>query len=281
MKRIWLAASLGAMLPLLLAGADAQADGRKSEPVWEVGIAGIGFYGADYPASDESSLRGLPAPYAIYRGDFFRVGEDSIVSGVFFENALIEFDVSLDAAFDVDSDENEARRGMPDLGYLFQAGPQLTVKLGDYGGGELDLALPLRIAISTDFTSVRYQGLIFEPQLVYDRDGLFDLPLDLFASVGPTVTQERLQDFIYQVDPEFARPDRPAFDAKAGYLGSDLTIGLSYDISESVSTFVGGQFAYYGGSANSDSPLFNRAFNAGVAVGLSWSFYQSDRRVLR
>ena len=48
-------------------------------PLWEVGIAGGGVHGADYPAADERSARGLGLPYVIYRGDIVRLGDGGIV----------------------------------------------------------------------------------------------------------------------------------------------------------------------------------------------------------
>src|SRR5690606_32758666 len=108
----------------------------------------------DYPGSSEKHLRGLALPYVVYRGDIFRLGDGQTARAVAFENERLQFDLSFNAAFDADSDENAMRDGMQDLDFLFQIGPQLTIALGDGFGasqrGELTLALQARSVFSTD-----------------------------------------------------------------------------------------------------------------------------------
>ena len=85
----------------------------------------------DYPAADQTTVRAIALPYLVYRGDFWRVGgEDNrgAVSGRFWKDDRFEFDVTLSAAFPVDSGENDARRDMPDLDFLFGIGRLLVAK---------------------------------------------------------------------------------------------------------------------------------------------------------
>ena len=44
-------------------------------PLWEAGVGVIAGAIADYPGSDHYRVRGLPIPYFIYRGDFFRADQ--------------------------------------------------------------------------------------------------------------------------------------------------------------------------------------------------------------
>ncbi|HEX7515011.1 MAG TPA: MipA/OmpV family protein, partial [archaeon] len=52
----------------------------KERPLWELGI-GLGLLQMpDYRGSDENRLYWFPYPYVVYRGDIFKV-EDQSISG--------------------------------------------------------------------------------------------------------------------------------------------------------------------------------------------------------
>lgn len=61
---------------------DIKPDGEPTKPLWELCVAGGVMYSPDYPAADKNSLHALALPYVIYRGDFLRLGGDSIAKGV-------------------------------------------------------------------------------------------------------------------------------------------------------------------------------------------------------
>ena len=106
-----LLASLGLLLATLFIHAPSLA---ADKPLWELG-AGIGVLDfPDYRGSDERSSYVLPIPYVVYRGEFFKVDRDSI-RGELFESERLELDISLNGSVPVDSDDNDARRGMDDL----------------------------------------------------------------------------------------------------------------------------------------------------------------------
>lgn len=66
-------------------------------------------------------MRYFDAPVPIYRGKILRIGEQNrgALSRRFINKKRYEFDVTLSAAFPVDSGSNNARAGMPDLDYLW------------------------------------------------------------------------------------------------------------------------------------------------------------------
>lgn len=86
----------------------ARAPTAGTAPLWEVGIAGGGVYSADYPAADERSVRGHGLPYVIYRGDILRLGQDGLAGDPSVDGGFLEFDIVIDASFDVDADGNRA-----------------------------------------------------------------------------------------------------------------------------------------------------------------------------
>mgnify|MGYP005840369371 CR=1 FL=1 len=258
----------------------------REEPLWEVGIGGFAAHAPDYPAAEEGRPIGLGIPFGIYRGELFRVGEDSVASVVPVDEPAYELDVSFDAAFSSDSDNNDAREGMPDLDFLLEAGPQLTIRLleldfGASGWGQVKLPLQARAVFSTDFTSMEHEGFVLQPGIAYEHENLLGSGFNADLEVAPIWASRGLHEFFYEVDPRFARPDRPAFEAEAGYLGTEISLAGEYPISSRISLFLGTQIGIYDGAANSDSPLFRRDVTISGGMGFTWSFFQSERRVLR
>jgi outer membrane scaffolding protein for murein synthesis (MipA/OmpV family) len=253
--------------------------GREAiKPLWELSVVGGGMYSPDYPAADKNRLRGLALPYIVYRGDILRLGGDSIAKGVFIDNDYTELNVSLEASFNANSDDNDARRGMPDLDYLGEIGPQLKIKLGKLYGGKTELQLPVRAVVSTDFRRFDHRGYLFNPRLFYQRQNIFNSAININGSIGSSFATKKLHQYFYGVEPRFATAARPAYEADGGYLGSTISVGLSYGITDRVRAYAGGNVAYYGGAANDGSPLFRQKVNSSVHVGLTWSIFQSDAR---
>lgn len=258
---------------------DAQPAAAPTKPLWELGVSAGGIYSPDYPAADNNSLHGLALPYVVYRGDLLRIGRDSIAKGVFIDNDYVELNVSLAAAFNANSSDNNARRGMPDLDYLGEIGPQLKIKLGEWHGGKTELQLPVRAVFSTDFSRIDHRGYRFSPKLFHKRHNIFNSGINMDSSIGPIFATKKLQEYFYRVEPRFATAARPVYEADGGYLGSELTLGLSYGITDRVRVYIGGHAGYYGGAANQDSPLFRQKVNSSIYVAFTWSIFQSDTRV--
>jgi outer membrane scaffolding protein for murein synthesis (MipA/OmpV family) len=253
-----------------------------SEPLWEIGVVGGGGYLPDYPAADENHVNGLALPFAIYRGEVFRLGDRGAARGIVVDDGGFELDLGLDAAFPVDSDNSDAREGMNDLDFLLEVGPRLTYRfLPPEDRDELDLALAVRAVLSTDFSNLRYQGLTVAPSLTYRRNDFLLDDMRAVVSVGPLFGFDGLNDYFYRVAPSEARAGRPAYEADDGYMGTELSAGLSWGIRENLRLFGGVQLGYWGGSANDDSPLHRQDLTIGVGGGLRWSILTSERRVAR
>ncbi len=279
--------SLLRLLPAMLLATSVRAEPPLEElPLWELGVGAGALYTPDYPSSAEHHTRAIALPYVVYRGDVLRVGDGQAARAVAAESSRFELSMSFDAAFDARSDRNERREGMPDLDFLFEVGPQLRLKLGRYefnnnGYGELDLALQARAVFSTDFKGIDHQGFVAEPMLRYRHWGLLWPQLETNVSLRPIWADRQLHDFFYTVAPEFATPERPAYDASEGYFGTQLSLFARWNVTDRFQVFGGTQLISHQGAANRDSPLFERDYTVNFGGGFLWSLVDSKRTVLR
>lgn len=250
-------------------------------PLWEAGVLAAGGWVSHYPAASEGQFRALPIPYVIYRGDTLRIGDNGLVRArKEFADDRLEIDIGLDGAFDVDSKDNKARTGMPDLDLLVEVGPEITWHFNNKKNPvQVDLSMEVRAVISAEFVSFGYEGVTVNPQLsVFDREFL-GTHLRAYGSVGPVFGYDGMNEYFYQVDSAYAAPGRPAYRAKSGYIGTETTVGLAYPVTENLLLFSAAQVGYYGGAANEDSPLHRDDVNVNVGVGIRWSFWHSEARV--
>lgn len=250
------------------------------KPLWEVGIGVAALYLPDYRGSDEGSFYVLPYPYLIYRGDFLRVDKDRI-SGKIFETDRLLFDVSFYGSVPVNSDDNDARHGMPDLDPTFEVGPALNIILlkDRQEKYKLGLNLPVRAVFSTDFSDIRHEGWIFSPRLNLEVNNIIpDTGVNLGLSAGPIFADSDYHDYFYTVEPRYATLQRPAYSAGSGYSGSTITIGLNKIMNPLIfNAFVSVDFL--NGAEIEDSPLVTTDHSVMGGVTVSWVFFKSKRMV--
>lgn len=266
--------ALAAALPLVVVGAGASAQSAAQDadsagrPKWEAGIALGGGRVADYPGSAESHNRGIVVPVLIYRGPVWRVDQGGI-RGRLLDSPDWELNLSATAAFDARN--STAREGMPALDYLFGVGPQLIYK----GFGATTLHLKTRALMSTDFKRIDGRGISFDPELRWRTTPFAGSNTRLTLSLQPSWASRGLQRYFYQVDASHAAPQRPAYQARAGYLGTELAATLSAQYSASLSWFVTARGMSLHGAANADSPLLRDKSNLNVGAGLIWMPWRS------
>lgn len=257
------------------------------QPLWEYGVGGGAVDVPNYPGSSERNFVALALPYIVYRGDILRIGGGN-ARAVVAENRNMEFDISVAGAFAADSEENSAREGMPDLDTMFEVGPQIVYRLKDFnfaqnsknskaGKGRLNLRLPLRSVFSTDFEGLNNRGFVFQPELTYQQRGVLFKEVAFGASLSLVFATEKLHDYFYQVDSTFANDNRQVFDASGGYMGAELSVGMSFPVYEHIRGFAGGTVNFLQGAANQDSPLFEDDITYSFGVGFIWRLGKSER----
>ena len=267
------------------AGGDpaARADARRTgqQPVWEAGVGATVLSLPDYRGSDKSRGYLLPVPYLVYRGPRFSVDRGGLKAEL-LEKGRLELDFSVDLSVAVRSDGNSARAGMPNLRPALEVGPQLLADLWDSSDGraKLQLRLPLRYAFALS-TDTRDAGFVFHPRLGLDiRDFAGYQGLNAGLVAGPMFATARHHDYFYTVDPQYATDTRPAYQARGGYSGMQLTMSLSKRFPK----YWFGAFVradWLNGATFEDSPLVTQNTTVGAGFVISWIFAESADRVVR
>ncbi|MDT8388844.1 MAG: MipA/OmpV family protein [Thiogranum sp.] len=254
--------------------------GARDYPLWEAG-AGVGFLSIpDYRGAEEQREYALPIPYLIYRGERLRVDREK-VRGLLLETQRWELNISAGAGVPVNSNDNAARKGMPDLHPTVELGPQINITLAGSRDSayQLDLRLPVRQVWAVDWPGLRSVGRVFSPVLNYDlRNRWLGPRLRLGLQAGPIFADGDYHRYYYQVDPAFSRADRPAYSAGGGYAGSQGTISLSQRFDGYwVGAFV--RVSDLHGAVIEDSPLVRQKTNLFGGVAVSRVFGRSAKRV--
>ncbi|NTV10906.1 MAG: MipA/OmpV family protein, partial [Zoogloea sp.] len=267
--------AVAALAATALAGGGAHAD----EPLWEIGLgAGVVSF-PDYRGADRQRTVPLPVPYFIYRGEIFKADRNGL-RGTFLDTGRMSLNLSLSASLPVDSSGNTARQGMPDLKPTVELGPSLEFNLwrSDDARRKLDLRLPLRKALTIE-ASPHNAGWVFSPRLnldLIDPAGHGGWRLGLLA--GPLFGDRRQNAYFYDVAPQYATAARPAYQAGAGYAGSQFLGALSRRYRD---FWVGGFLRYdtLAGAAFEDSPLVRTRSVWAGGLAISWILDTSSRQV--
>ena len=247
-------------------------------PQWEIGAGAAYIDFPDYRGSNERETYVLPIPYVIYHGDILKVDRQR-VRGLLFHTEAAELDVSVNGTVPVRN--NGARQGMPNLDPTFEIGPALNISLhkSESNHAQLELRLPLRSVIATDFSYLRDIGFMFQPQLNLDVQNVFDQTgWNLGMGAGPIFTDRRYNQYFYGVDASYARPDRPVYTASGGYAGSQVVAALTKRFpSYWISGFV--KWDRLQGAAFEGSPLVKSKESATFGFAVSWVFAESSIKV--
>lgn len=257
-------------------------NGTQNKPLWELGVIGAAFNTPEYPGASQSQNNAIVAPYFVYRGDVFRLGDGSAARAVAVEKDWIEIDLSLDAGFNANSNDNSVRSGMPDLDYVFEIGPQIRLKLLESQSSSgtkqtLSFNIQTRAVFSTDFGSLNHRGYVFHPELTYQKSAWLQEDDRLTLNLSPVWATEKLHDYFYQVDQPFVTDQRSAYDAQSGYLGFEVSVGYGFDATEAIRVFMGAAVDFYDGAVNKNSPLLADTNTMSFAAGLIWRFSESQQ----
>lgn len=245
-------------------------DAVDRQTMWELGLGGTAVHIPHYIGADDARDYALPFPYFVYHGKRWNV-DRNFIYGKLLERGNLKVDLSLSGTPPVDSNDNDARTGMPDLDATGEIGPsiQYTLQHDDDTIWRLDLAI--RKVISSDFSSVDDAGHTFSPQLYFSQRWQNDdrSRWQWESTLGPVYADDRYHDFFYEVKPEFATSERPAYSPDGGFGGWRMATGLT----RRHGNFWLGAFVRYYDLSDAvflDSPLVKREHSLLVGFAVAW-----------
>lgn len=248
-------------------------------PLWEIGM---GVFPSTYPAyrgSDDQQYYLLPFPYLVYRGEYLKMDREGMRAQL-FDSDRVEINISVNGAIPVNSDESDARSGMPDLDPTFEIGPSLNVVLAKPSPKHtLKLKLPVRSVIATDLSSTEQAGWIFNPHLNLDSKDVFG-GWNAGLSLGPLFGNRKYHAYYYEVPSKYATASRPEYSASGGYSGTLAVASLSRRFNR---TWIGGFIRYdnLSGAKFHNSPLVETDHSIMAGIAVAWVFRKSSATVDR
>lgn len=234
-----------------------------------------------YPGSDQERLFALPFPYFVYRGHILRSNREEGTRARFIRGRDYELSLSAGGAFPVSSENNVAREGMPDLGWILELGPKLRVHVFEFKKrGLLRLGVAARgVLTSPTSWTVEHHGTVFELEIVYDRPKLFGDAVDFRMELSSRWATEGYHSYFYEVPAQYVRADRPRYSAVGGYLYSSLGASLGFRTDDEDHRF--GLFASVdslSNSANVSSPLVKSQLNTTVGIAYITVLHRSEAK---
>ncbi len=243
-------------------------------PLWELGMGAGVLHLPHYRGSDQSHTWLLPVPYVVYRGEIFKADRDG-ARAVLYEAPRLHLDLSVSASAPTRSRDNHARRGMEDLPPSFELGPNLNYTLARDRDWKLELRAPLRAAVTLQ-REPRSIGWVATPNL--NLDLRTDAGWNIGLQAGAVYADRRYNAHFYEVSPEQALPDRPAYRAPGGYGGLQLIAATSRRVGRLwTGAFV--KFDSLQGARFADSPLVRQRQHWSAGIALSWVFAASSSTV--
>lgn len=275
---------LATLLSLCLCSAAHAQDSPAAtqESLWEFQVVGFAQSFPAFPSSADQNLTILPIPFPVYRGKFLQFGEDleDLARGKILNSDRVNLSVGVSASFPEDSDDLSVRQGMPDLDFLLEAGPELEYRIAgsEESDRELKMSLQLRAAVTLDGLDTKGRGVVFNPELEYLMRDVLGPKNELRLRVSSTWASEKYMDYLFGVAPEYATPNRPLFDADAGYLNTEFLLGLNRRISDRLEFRGSLRIWVNKGAANDASPLYQRDYDRGIRLALYWTAWKSKPR---
>lgn len=246
-------------------------------PLWEIGA---GFAAIDFPVyrgSDERKSYLLPVPYLAYNGEVLQVNRER-VRGLIFKRDTVEMDISVNGS--VPAKGASARQGMPDLDPTLELGPSLNfhVLYSEDKRNTFDIRMPLRAVIASDFSHFRHAGWLFQPQLNLDFYDIDRSGWNVGLVGGVIYSDRHYHGYFYNVEPQYATADRPAYTSGGGYSGTQFIFAIN---KRHEGYWTGGFMKWDSlkGAVFADSPLVKSREYFTVGFAVTWILDKSDKLV--
>lgn len=277
--RTIIAVAFGGLLAANVPADDASPQDSPDYPGWKelwsditlgVGVAVVDY--PHYPGSPQSDTLVAPLPYLEYEGDWLSIDRDGIQASL-FKSDRAKLDISVSGSLPVNNDDDILREGMNDLELILEVGPELELKLAQWGNNTLELHLPLRAALELDPSNgIEPVGWVFDPRVHYEwRTQSTEFEIDL----GAYTADQEYNQLLYGVSQSFANLGRPQYRAKSGLVGYRVSSTIQYDVG-AWSFLAYARYMDLGSAKNTDSPLFVDDRYVLFGVGAIWRFKYAD-----
>lgn len=244
---------------------------EAKESKLELGFGVASIYYPNYIGSKSTQTLTLPVPYLRYRGEYFTIDENGITGKLFGINGL-RVDLSVNGSLPASSDENGVRKDMPDLDLTGEIGPKLIYNIFEHGVAQLEFELPIRAVLSTDFSSIKYRGIVSTPQLKYS---LNYSEFEWTFRTGIMLGDEDYNSYFYEVEDKYATATRAVYKPDGGFNGYRNRVGVTY----SKDDWWAGAFVSYiniDKAAFRDSSLVETSDAVYIGASIAYILYRVD-----
>ena len=242
----------------------------EQKPLWQLGVGPAGLISPHYLGADDSHEYLAPLPYFEYNGERLKADRDG-VRGVLLQRDRFEITLTGSGSLPVDSDDSEAREGMPDLEWVLEPGLLFRYSLFDDGASSIRMELPLRAALEVDggFDHIGWVGF---PRIHASAD---IAKWRLESTFGVIYADRDYHGYFYDVAPRFATADRGEYSARSGQTAVRATLALKRQIGR---FFYGGFMTWYNldGAANREASLVQERNNYAAGFIVAWVFASSQ-----
>lgn len=263
---------------LLLIGLLPFASQAKPLPLWEVGAGVLPFRLNHYRGSPQSKTFLFPLVAYTYRGKNVEA-ESGYVRGHLLKFDNFTVDLSFSLGLNVNSAQDDLRRGMKNLDPTFELGPMIRYYLWKSKDAKhfVNLEMPYRAVYTTNLQYIDHVGYYSIPYINYlarGTDATFGWTSEV--SLGVQYGSRSYHNHFYAVDTQDVTPRRALYHSTGGYSGTQLAVVLSKRINNFlIVPFF--RYDYLDGAVYRDSPLYKSPHYTFYGLSLIWYFSHSER----
>ncbi len=170
---------------------------------------------------------------------------------------------------------------MPELGAVLEVGPGVKFWISRRDAlNPFYVRMGVRACISADpgDFDIGYEGLRGDVRLIYRNETwLENLGIRVGGSVGVDAADRDYNTFVYDVDPLYATPERPAYEADGGYSGFSLSFNAVKDLTRRLAVGAYYRWDNISGAVYEDSPLIRDENNHVFGAAVIWRIFESKR----